>query len=58
MGKFLDALMQSKLKITSRPIINNYYYITIDNRALKVTEREFLKQLQKDNIKFIERETK
>ena len=50
----LEELRKSTLVITSRPVINNYYYITIDNRAIKVTEPEFLKQLKKDNIQTIE----
>ena len=60
MGKILDflgKLADSELEITSRPVIVNNYFITIDNRAIQVSQPEFMKHIKDNNLK-IENRTK
>ena len=54
MGNFLDflsKLSESKLEIGEKPIIINNYYITIDNRVIKLTENEFNKYVQEKHLR-------
>lgn len=54
MGKILDFLSklgEAKFEITDQPIITNNYFITIDNRVLKVTKQEFNKYIRENNLK-------
>lgn len=58
MGKLLDFLgkiSESSIEITD-PVVNNYY-ITIDNRAIKVTESQFIKLIKENKLR-IEDKTK
>jgi len=38
-----------------KKVINNYYYMTVDNRMIKVNEREFQEHLRKNQLIKVER---
>ena len=54
MGKFLDflgKLSESKLEITDTPVVVNNYYITINNRVIKLNREEFERYIkQKESV--------
>lgn len=59
MGWFGEWVKQQSVIILDPPTkkvinntINNYYYITMDNKIMKVSESEFKKYIEKKKIEF------
>ncbi len=47
---FLKLLGESKIKITSKESVVNNYYITVDNRQIRVSKEEFERYIGKKEI--------
>ncbi|MBI4010473.1 MAG: hypothetical protein HY361_04800 [Candidatus Aenigmarchaeota archaeon] len=50
---FLELLDKSgnlEIRFDTPPTINNYYYLTVNNRVIKVTESEFKEHIKNNKL--------
>ena len=50
---FLELLKQAdnlEIRWGEQPVTNNYYYITVNNRVLKVTEEQFKEHVKQNQL--------